>query len=67
MKETHVEISNTCRITKIDSGGGWEPNITLEYKDHYKDYWYSANETSIDIDKEKAAEIIKFLQESFDL
>ena len=48
-------------------GGSFSPEITLEYVEHSSDSWYPNNDTSLVIDKEKAIEIIKFLEESFDL
>ena len=65
MKETQVEISGTCHLTKTEYGENVKPNITLDYIEHSSDHYHSDNETNLDIDKEKAIEIIKFLQEAF--
>ena len=65
MKETQVEIGSTCHITKTEYGENVEPSITLDYIEHSSDHYHSDNETSLDIDKEKAIEIIKFLQDAF--
>jgi len=67
MKVTQVRLSNTCRLERVVYGGIFSPEITLEYVEHSSDSWYPNNDTSLVIDKEKAIEIIKFLEESFDL
>jgi len=67
MKTTQVEIGSTCHLTKTEYGENVKPDITLDYIERSSDHWYSDNETNLDIDKEKAIEIIKFLQDAFAL
>lgn len=65
MKETQLEIGSTCHLTKTEYSESVGPDITLDYIEHSADHWYQDRETSLDIDKEKAVEIIKFLQDAF--
>jgi hypothetical protein len=44
------------------------PNdVSIDYIEYSPDAWYSDSEVSIDINKQKAIEIIDFLKESFGL
>lgn len=67
MKETQVEIGSSCHLTKTEYGEHVLPDITIDYIEHSIDPYYSDNETSLDIDKEKAIEIINFLKDAFSL
>lgn len=67
MKQTQVEIGGTCHLTKTEYGENVRPDITLDYIEHSSDHYHSDNETSLDINKEKAIEIVKFLQDVFDV
>ncbi len=42
-------------------------DVYFEYIEHSQDYWNSDSETCVDIDKEKAIEIINFLRLAFDI
>lgn len=65
MKETKLEIGGSCHLTRTEYGENVKPDITLDYVEYSSDHWHKDSETSLDIDKEKAIEIIKFLQDSF--
>lgn len=65
--EEKIEISPTCSFVKTSYGEGVDDDISLEYVEHSTDHYYSDRDTSIDIDKQKAVEIIKFLSECFNL
>lgn len=67
MEIIQVKLSSTCHLERVVYGSDSSPSVSLDYIEHSSDSWYSDNETSLDIDKEKATEIIKFLEESFDL
>ena len=67
MVETQVEIGSSCYLTKIEYGEYFASNISLDYTEHSIDPYLSDNETSLDINKEKAVEIIAFLKEAFDI
>ena len=67
MKVTQVKLSSTCHLERVVYGGIFSPEITLEYVEHSSDSYYPNNDTSLVIDNEKAIEIIKFLEESFNL
>lgn len=54
------EIVETSHLTTVKE-------VELRFIEHSADYWSSDTETSIDISKEKAQEIISFLCESFDI
>lgn len=65
MKVTQVELSPTCHLTKFIYGECVSADISLDYIEHSSDHYHSDDETSIDIDKEKAVEIVEFLNEAF--
>ena len=70
MSEVKLEISPTCELVcykyqKYLAEDHTE--VTLDYIEHSTDHWHSDNETSLDIGKEKALEIIDFLRESYGL
>ena len=65
MEMTQVEIGASCHLTKTEYGENVRPDITLDYIEHSSDHYHSDNETSLDIDKEKAIEMIKFLKDAF--
>jgi uncharacterized protein YuzE len=62
----NVEIFEDCRIevVKYEAGGEY---ITLEYINRATDHWGSDEEISLDISKEKGAEIVAFLTENLGL
>ena len=65
MKEVTLEIQGNCRMEFITwEGGVFDPSATIEYVEH-GDHWHGDTETSVDIDKKKAIEIIKMLKETF--
>jgi len=60
MKTETLNIQGTCEITVTH----WEnipSEVTIDYTEHQGDGYYSDTETSCDIDKAKAIEIIAFL------
>jgi hypothetical protein len=42
-------------------------DIAIEYTEHSNDHWASNTETAVDIDKDKAIEIVEFLTRHFKL
>jgi len=62
VEEKILEISKTCRF-ELTKYTGFGSSLTLDYVEHSPAHGYSDSETSIDIDKEKAEEIIAFLGE----
>jgi hypothetical protein len=66
MIETELKISENCKFicTKYKYIG---TDVTLDYVEHAADHWHADDDTSIDISKEKAVEIISFLQKSFNM
>lgn len=67
MEEKKVELSGSCSISIITYEGCLCTDVTLEYTECSPDAWYDDTEISIDIDEEKAVEIIKALKEAFEL
>jgi len=67
MKVKTLGIYGSCKLEETTYGEGYVPDVCLEYTEHSKDHRHHDSETSIDISKEKAVEIIKFLQDSFGL
>ena len=63
-----VEIEVSCWFERFDFNDAAYPSeVTLEYIEKAQYPGYSDTETSHDINKEKAQEIIDFLKESFDI
>lgn len=69
MREIRLEIGDyaNCCLTRTEYDGDLKPDITLDYLEHATDHMSSDTETSVDIDKESALEIISFLRESFNI
>lgn len=67
MTEEKIQISSTCHFIKTTYGENVPPDISIDYTEHSTDHWHSDSETSIDIDKEKAIEIINFLSDAFNV
>jgi hypothetical protein len=66
MKESKLKLSSTCELVKtVYSTPSFAPEVSLDYVERSPDSYYSDTETSVDLDKEKAREIIAFLQEAF--
>ena len=64
MAEKVIELTSSCRLT-LNTFESFAPILELEYTEHACDYWSSNTETTVDIDKEKAAEIIELLKEAY--
>ena len=62
-----LKITNSFWINHSTYYGSGNIDVTFNYIEHSPDHWYSDVETDVDIDRDKAIEIIKFLRESFDL
>ena len=67
MTETKVILSKSCELVRTVYGGDFKDDISLDYVEHSSDPYYSDNETSIDISKEAAIDMIKLLTEAFAL
>lgn len=64
MREKKVNLSRSCCFTYIT----WEnfpPSLELEYTEHATSHGSSDSETSIEIDREKAVEIVELLKEAY--
>ena len=57
-----LEIGNGCSLKSYESMG-----VSISYMERQADHWYGDVETEIDIDKEKAAEIVIWLCEKYQL
>jgi hypothetical protein len=64
VKETKLEIGALCHLVKTEYTD-IDRYITLEYTERAYSYSREDDETEIEIEEEKAVEIIKFLQDSF--
>ena len=66
--DKELDISPSCKLAYYIYG---EPavnsDVTLEYIEYACDHWSSDTSTDIYLTKEKAIEIIEFLQEAFNL
>ena len=67
MIEKKIEIDGSCGMGFITwEEGSFEPSAAIEYVKR-GDSWHGDTEISVDIDKEKAIEIINMLKETFDI
>lgn len=57
-----IKLSNTCEINLSEYVGIGKKEVTLDYLERSCDHWHSDTETSVDITKETAMEIITLLQ-----
>tara|TARA_R110000772_G_scaffold109646_2_gene212934 strand:+ start:1461 stop:1661 length:201 start_codon:yes stop_codon:yes gene_type:complete len=62
----NVEISGDCRLA-VEKHEDIGTYLTLEYINRATDQWSSDEDISLDIDKEKGAEIVAFLTEHLGL
>ena len=62
-----LEISGDCRFEVFDFEDCPTKYVSLEYVEHSPDAWYSDRDTSIDIDQDKAQEIVDFLCRHFNI
>ena len=68
MTERKLEITSNCNFVKTSYGDPIiQTDVTLDYVERSPDPYFSDTETSIDINKAKAVEIIKFLVSAFDI
>lgn len=65
-KESKVELTSLCELVRTEYCEGVQA-VELQYTERSQDYWHSDQHTDIEIDEEKAKEIIAFLRESFGL
>ena len=65
MKVDTLKLSGSCEFTLTTYEGTEHRDLCLEYTEHSTDHWHSDSETSIDLDVEKAADIIAFLKKAF--
>ena len=64
-QEYVLELSGLCKIVATD--WNWGKEVCLEYIERSPDRWHSDAETSIDIDKEMAQNIVGFLKKHFEI
>lgn len=67
MESTKVEIGKSCHIIRDVYGGGAHQDVSIDYTEYACDHYSADTETSLDIDKDKAVEIVRFLTECYDL
>ena len=61
MKETKVELSSSCEFVLTEYDGSVNTSVSVDYTERSPDGYYSDSETSIDINKTEAENIIKLL------
>jgi len=59
----NLEIKHDLFLKKDD----YNDCIYIEYTNYSNDHWHSNDTRSVDIDKEKAIEIVRFLTEIYEL
>ena len=57
-----VKLGRDCQLEYTTHSG-----VSLCYIEHSPDHWYSDTETDVDIDRDKAAEIVAWLCEKYQL
>ena len=57
-----LEIGNGCQLKYYKWCG-----VSLCYTEHQADSWYTNTETEVDIDKDKAVEIVAWLCDKYNL
>lgn len=62
METGKIELSPSCWLVRYN-WSSTDTEICLEYTEYSPDPWYGDSRTEVDITKEKAQEIIDFLQE----
>ena len=67
MVERKIEIGPSCHFVSTTYAEGVRPDVSLDYTEHASDHWSSDVETSLDINEQKAREIIAFLEDAFDI
>lgn len=65
MKVEKLKLSGSCDFTLTTFEGIEHKSVCLEYTERSPDGYYSDSETSIDLDAEKAQDIIAFLHKAF--
>lgn len=65
MTETQIELSGSCCFTLTTYEYSDRKDMSLDYTEHSTDHWNSDTETSIDIDTNRAREIVAFMYKSF--
>lgn len=66
MVENKLKVCGSCYFVETVYGPGIK-DVALEYTEHATDHWSSDTETSIEINKEKAVEIVNFLNKAFSI
>jgi len=64
MTTVHVELSKHLKLTR-DQYSSLTNDVYAEYVEHSTAHGFSDSITTVDIDRPKALEMIKFLEESF--
>ncbi len=67
MKTEILELDSNCKLECSVWEGG-EPSIELSYIEHQGDYFSAYNsETTVEITREKALEIVTFLKTAYNI
>jgi len=65
-EQNEVDIGSTLKLS-IDIWERFDNHAYFEFTEHACDHYSSDTETSVDVDKEKAIEIIAALKKAFNL
>jgi len=65
VQEHILDLGSNCKIIATD--WNWGKEVCLEYTERSPDHWHSDTETSIDIDKEMAQNVVEFLKKHFEI
>lgn len=67
MSESRLSINTSMKLVCHRYAPDMSPDVSIDYINFSCDHWYGDEEKSIEISKDKAIEIIKFLNDSFGL
>jgi len=63
MTETaRFEFSGVTLTVDEWEGSNFKPIVAFEYTEHSPDAWYGDRETTVEVDREEAAEIVRILR-----
>lgn len=65
MNVQKLPISASCEFTLTTFEGIEHKSVCLEYTERSSDHWHTDTETSIDIDVDKAREVVAFMHKAF--
>lgn len=66
-EEDFLEVSGSCKFTAVKYSQYDDVEVSMDYIEYSAGHYHTDSETSVEIDKDKAAEIVGFLSKHFNL